>query len=173
MHKVELLAVTTGYKQVSQFALPAETVHHIWLPLRLSGISCFLLRLLCLVNSFLQRLSVWFSFLPRLSAGSRITRTVSAGSHFSWRVVSAGSKRSRTVSAEAKYDRQSLQEVKISGLVYTPWWLFSGKTVTAVTRKWNIGGWYSVHVWYGGTSAVLDPYNNVGDWYHGNQYRTE
>ena len=34
-------------------------------------------------------------------------------------VVSAGSKSSRTVSAEAKYDGQSLQEAKISGLVYT------------------------------------------------------
>ena len=34
-------------------------------------------------------------------------------------VVSAGSKISRTVSAEAKYDGQSLQEAKISGLVYT------------------------------------------------------
>ena len=30
----------------------------------------------------------------------------------------AGSKRSRTVLAETKYDGQSLQEVKISGLVY-------------------------------------------------------
>ena len=53
------------------------------------------------------------------SAGSRITRTVSAGSHFSWTVVLAGSKRSCTVSGEAKYDGQSLQEAKISGLVYS------------------------------------------------------
>ena len=37
--------------------------------------------------------------------------------------VSAGSKRSRTVSAETKYDGQSLQETKISGLVYTLWLL--------------------------------------------------
>ena len=51
--------------------------------------------------------------------GNRITRTVSAGSYFSWTVVSEGSKRSRTVSAEAKYDGKSLQEAKISGLVYT------------------------------------------------------
>ena len=42
-----------------------------------------------------------------------------SGSHFSWIVVSAGSKRSRTVSAEAEYDEQSLQEAKISRLVYT------------------------------------------------------
>ena len=48
-----------------------------------------------------------------------MTRSVSAGSHFSWTVVSAGSRRSRTVSAEAKYDGQSLQEAKLSGLVYT------------------------------------------------------
>ena len=50
-----------------------------------------------------------FSFLPRVSAGSL----------FSWTVVSAGSKRSRTVSVEAKYDGHSLQESKLSGLVYT------------------------------------------------------
>ena len=109
----------TGYKRVRQFSLPAETVGHIWLLPRLSTISCFLPWLLCLVNSFLQRLSVWFCFLLRVSAGSRITRTVSAGRHFSWTVVSAGSRRSRTVSAEAKYDGQSLQEAKISGLFYT------------------------------------------------------
>ena len=54
-----------------------------------------------------------------MSTGSRITRTVSAETHFSWTVVSAGSKSSRTVSAEARYDGQSLQEVKIGGLVYT------------------------------------------------------
>ena len=65
--------------------LSAETVCHIWLLPRLSAISCFLHRLLCLVNSFL---------LPRVLAGSRITWTVSAGSHFSWTVVSAGSRRS-------------------------------------------------------------------------------
>ena len=63
------------------------------------------------------------SLLPRVSAGSRITRTVSAGSLFSCTAVSAGSKRSRTVSAEARYDGQSLQEAKISGLVYTLWFV--------------------------------------------------
>ena len=57
--------------------------------------------------------------LRRLSAGSRITRTVSAGSYLPSTTVSAGSKRSRTVSAEAKYDGESLQEAKISGLLYT------------------------------------------------------
>ena len=104
----------TGHKRVRQFSHPAETVRHIWLPLRLSPISCFMPWLLCLENSFLQRLSVWLSFLPRVSAGSRITQTVSAGSHFSWTVVLAGSKRSLTVLVEAKYDGQSLR-----GLVYT------------------------------------------------------
>ena len=49
----------------------------------------------------------------------RVERTVSAGSHFLRTVVSAGSKGSRTVLAEAKYDRQSLQEAKISEPVYT------------------------------------------------------
>ena len=46
------------YKRVPQFSFPAETVRHIWLPPRLSAISCFLPRLLCSGNSFLQRLSV-------------------------------------------------------------------------------------------------------------------
>ena len=59
-----LISITTDSKGVSQFSLPAETVRYIWLPPRLSRISCFLQRLLCLGNSFLQRLSVWFSFLP-------------------------------------------------------------------------------------------------------------
>ena len=30
--------MNTGYKPVRQFSLPAETVHHIWLPSRLSEI---------------------------------------------------------------------------------------------------------------------------------------
>ena len=109
----------TGYKRVCLFSLPAETVRHIWLPPRLSVISCFLLRLPSMKNGFLQRLSVWICFLPRLSAGSRITRTVSAGSYLPSTTVWAGNKRSWTVLAEAKYDKQSLQEAKFSGLVYT------------------------------------------------------
>ena len=48
--------VYTGCKRVRQFMPPAETVRHIWIPPRLSVISCFLPRLLCSVNSFLQRL---------------------------------------------------------------------------------------------------------------------
>ena len=43
----------TGYKLVHQFSLPALTVLHIWLLLRLSRISCFPARLLSLRNSFL------------------------------------------------------------------------------------------------------------------------
>ena len=93
-----------------------ENIRPVWVPPRLSAISCFLPRLLCLVSSFLQRLSVWFSFLPRVS------RTVS--------LVSAGSKRSRTVSAETKYDGQSLQEAKISWLVHTLCWC----TISPIVR---------------------------------------
>ena len=52
------IGLCTGYKRIRQFTLPAETVRCIWLPPRLSAISCFLPRLLCLVNSFLQKLSV-------------------------------------------------------------------------------------------------------------------
>ena len=94
---------------------------------RLSAISCFLPRLPSTKNGFMPRLlSTKNSFLQRLCdlascRESRIARTVSADSHFPWTVVSAGSKRSRTVSVEAKYDGQSLQEAKISGLVYTLW----------------------------------------------------
>ena len=50
------------------FSFPAETVRHIWLPLRLSAISCFLPRLLYTINGFLLRLSVWFCFVLRLSS---------------------------------------------------------------------------------------------------------
>ena len=51
------MSVNTGYKPVRQFSLPAETVRHIWLPLKLSAISCFLLTLLYMINGLLQRLS--------------------------------------------------------------------------------------------------------------------
>ena len=102
---------TTGYKRVRQLSLPAETVHHIWLhgdcPQSLA--SC---------RDSCAREIASCGDCP-CDLGSRITGTVSAGSHFSWTVISAVSKRSCTVSAEAKYDRQSLQEAKISGLVYT------------------------------------------------------
>ena len=50
------LTISTGYKRVCQFMLLAETVRHIWLPPRLSVISCFLLRLPSPKNGFLQRL---------------------------------------------------------------------------------------------------------------------
>ena len=46
--------LSTGYKRVCQFKLPAEIVHHIWLPPRLSAI-CFLRRQLCLVNVVLGK----------------------------------------------------------------------------------------------------------------------
>lgn len=53
-------------KLVCQFWLPAETIHHTWLPLGQSTISCFLLRLLCMKNTFLLRLFSWFSFFNRI-----------------------------------------------------------------------------------------------------------
>ena len=106
----------TEYKLVS---LPVETVHHMWLPPKLSAISCFLSRLLSVKNGFL------------LSAGSSITRTDSAGSLLSCTTVSTGSERLRTVSVEAKYDSLSRQEAKIGGLVYT---LYSLTTVPEQRR---------------------------------------
>ena len=62
--------INTGYKRVCQFSLPAETVHHIWLPPRLSAISCFLPRLLCSGISILQKLSVWLCCESRQEAES-------------------------------------------------------------------------------------------------------
>ena len=49
-----------------QYSLPADTIHQTWLPPRLSVISCFLLRMLLVTNSFLPKLSTWFCFLPRI-----------------------------------------------------------------------------------------------------------
>ena len=58
------------YKLVCHISLPAETV--IWLPQRLSMISCFLPWLLYAKNGFLSRLPPWLCFLPIVSAGSRV-----------------------------------------------------------------------------------------------------
>ena len=80
---------------------------------------------------FLQRLSVIFGFhrdclrslascrdyCPRKLGSCRDCLCDSASCRDS--TVLAGSKRSRTASAEAKYHGQSLQEAKISKLVYT------------------------------------------------------
>ena len=44
--------------------------------------------------------------------------------------ISAGNKRLRTVLAEAKYDRQSQQETKTGGLVYTLCYMFMDKQCT-------------------------------------------
>ena len=44
------------FRVVHKFSLPAENVRHLWLPSILSGISCFLLRLLFTKNDFLPRL---------------------------------------------------------------------------------------------------------------------
>ena len=47
----------TEYNLIRQISLPAKAVCHIWLPLRMSAISCFLPRLLCMINGFLLSLS--------------------------------------------------------------------------------------------------------------------
>ena len=79
---------------------PKTTVHEKWLPAE----------------------TVSVILLPAERLGRKlITGTVSARSYLPSTTVSAGSKRLQTVSAEAKYDRQSLQETKISRLVYTLW----------------------------------------------------
>ena len=48
--------ILTGYKLVSKFLHHAETALHIWLPPRLSAISCFLPKLLSAQNGFLPGL---------------------------------------------------------------------------------------------------------------------
>lgn len=54
---------TTRYKLACHFLLP---VGHIWLPQRLSSISCFHRKLPSeKINSFMQRLSAWVCFLPQ------------------------------------------------------------------------------------------------------------
>ena len=130
--------------------LSRQTVRHTWLPPRLSAISCYLPRLLCVIKGFLARLSAWNCFLPRLSVGSSVTRTISAGSRITHRVsagsrieqtvsegshflrttVLEGNERSRTVSVEAMTD--SLGRKKIGQLVYTLW---SYMEHSAVRRK--------------------------------------
>ena len=98
----------TEYKLVCQFSLLAKTARHIWLLLRLSTISCYLLRLLymCMINGFLPSLSTW-----PLPAESQQEEQLHGQSRqeaiFMRTVVSAGSNRSRTVSEEAKYEGQS------------------------------------------------------------------
>ena len=78
----------TGCKRVRKVSLPAETVRHIWLPPRLSAISCFLPRL--------RKMASYRKLFPKHNSlgrkqeiadsleGSQIWRTVSAGSE-NWR----------------------------------------------------------------------------------------
>ena len=69
----------------SWFSLPVENVHHIWLLLRLSKISCFLPKVLHMINSFLPRLSMCFYFLPRVSTISHISHSKTThGCHLSF-----------------------------------------------------------------------------------------
>ena len=131
----------TGCKPVRQFSLPAETVHHIWLPPRLSTISCFLHGLPSLKNVFLPRLSALLCFLPRASAGSRIMQTVSAGSHFImyrslsrkqeiadslsgsqiWRTVSAGNWRTGLYPVYLQGCHLSFTSNALISLGFFPW----------------------------------------------------
>ena len=76
-----IFSYTSGYKLVCQFPLHAEAVCHNWLLLRLSAISCFLPRLLYMINGFLLSFRC-YSASCRDSAGSKIMQTVTAGSHF-------------------------------------------------------------------------------------------
>ena len=87
------ISISTGYKLVRQFSHPAKTGNQILLPPRLSAISFFLSRLLCVLKlAFRHACSC---ILPKFSTGSRITRTVSAGSLFSLTVVLEESKETR------------------------------------------------------------------------------
>ena len=56
--KLDVLGVPIlkHFKVVHKFSLSAENVCHLWLLPILSGISCFLLRLLFTINDFLPRL---------------------------------------------------------------------------------------------------------------------
>ena len=123
----------TGYNRFRQFSLPAETVHHIWLPPRLSSTlaSC---RDYCPVRELLlpAETTVLEEWLPaetvRVTASCWESRQEAESCWQSLQEaiyrcteVPTGSKSSRTVSAEARYDVQSLQEAKIGGIDYTLW----------------------------------------------------
>ena len=131
--------IYTGYKLVRQFSLPAETVCHIWLPSRLSGITCFLPRLLPREKK-LPAETVRVNVLPAENlvrkqnqpdtVGSKLFITHSSLVRKQNHAHTFGSKlfitaqqsrqeqESRTVPAEDKYDGQSRREPKTGGLVY-------------------------------------------------------
>ena len=60
------LPIFASCRDCHMILLPAKTVHHTWLPLRLSVTFRFLPTLLCIIKGFLPRLYTWFCFLPRL-----------------------------------------------------------------------------------------------------------
>ena len=90
--------------------LPAETVCHIWLLLRLSVISCFLPRLPSTKNGFLQRLSVIFGFCWDCLWSLASCRDYLPRKMASCRDCLCDSASCRDSQQEAKSHGQSLQE---------------------------------------------------------------
>ena len=115
-------ASTTGYKLVRQFLLPAETVRNIWLPPRLSAISCFLPRLLfAKMSSCRDRLRECVSYrdCPRDCASCQESRQEAESREQSREetIYHVQQSRQKAGDCDAKYDGQSRQEAKIGGLV--------------------------------------------------------
>ena len=71
-------AFTTGYKQVCLISLPAQTVCHIWLLLRLCDL------LLSIKTAICEKTASYYCFLPRLSRKQNLMEVsaLSAGSRF-------------------------------------------------------------------------------------------
>ena len=114
----DCLSYLASIETVCDLLLPAETtVHEKWLPAE--TVPVILLPAETLGRKLIH--TKHNSLGRKQEVTDSLTRTVSAGSYLPSTTVLAGSKRSLTVSAEAKYDGQSLQEAKISGLVYTLW----------------------------------------------------
>ena len=110
-------------KVVRQFLLPARTVNHTWLLLRLSMIFCFLHRLVCMKNGFLPRLphdsaSCWVSAGSLLSLSRKQIHANSLGRKPFFGDGCFGKKQEIWL-AKVKYDCQSKQEGEIDRLVYT------------------------------------------------------
>ena len=96
------ILLITRYKLVCWFWPSVKTVPHIFLLLRLSAISCFLPRVLCMIKA-----SCWFCQCDSTSCWDFRHKPQShqqSRQEAFFGTVSAGSKRSQTASAEAKYD---------------------------------------------------------------------